>query len=125
MIYLDTHVLIWLYASADKKISPLASAAIEVEFDLRISPMVLLEIDFLHEIKRITVNSKEIYTYLHRHIGLNVCDQPFAEIVSAAADQSWTRDPFDRLIVAHAAIEEHPLISKDSVIQEYYSETIW
>ena len=125
MIYLDTHVLVWLYASAGKKISSRASTAIEAENELRISPMVLLEIDFLHEIKRITVGSKEIYTYLHRHIGLNVCDQPFVEIVSAAADQSWTRDPFDRLIVAQAAIGEYPLISKDSVIQEHYPETIW
>lgn len=125
MIYLDTHVLVWLYASAGKKISPLASTAIEAEQDLRISPMVLLEIDFLHEIQRITVGSKEIYTYLHRHIGLNLCNQPFAEIVRVAADQSWTRNPFDRLIVAHAAIGEHPLISKDSAIQEHYPETIW
>lgn len=49
MIYLDTHVLVWLYASADKKLSPAACVAIEAAKELRISPMVLLEIDFLHE----------------------------------------------------------------------------
>ena len=125
MIYLDTHVLVWLYASASTKISPAAYTAIEATDDLRISPMVLLEIDFLHEIKRITVGSKEIYTYLHRRIGLNVCNQAFADITNYAADRSWTRDPFDRLIVAQAAIGEYPLISKDLVIQAHYSKTIW
>jgi len=125
MIYLDTHVLIWLYAFAGSKISPAASAAIEANDDLRISPMVLLEMDFLHEIARITVDSNEIYTYLHHHIGLNVCDQSFADVVGYAAKQCWTRDPFDRLIMAHAALGGHQLISKDLVIQNHYSETIW
>lgn len=125
MIYLDTHVLVWLYASADKKISPAAATAIEEDDELNISPMVLLEIDFLHEIERITVDSKEIYTYLHRHIGLNVCNRSFADVVSHAANQSWTRDPFDRLIVAQAALGEHQLISKDAAIQRHYSEAVW
>jgi len=125
MIYLDTHVPIWLYASAKKNISPAACVAIEAEKDLRISPMVLLEIDFLHEIKRISVNSNEIFTYLHHHLGLTVCDRSFSDVVANAATQGWTRDPFDRLIVAQAALGKDMLISKDSIIQTHYSEAIW
>jgi len=125
MTYLDTHVLVWLYASAGEKISPVASVAIEAADDLRISPMVLLEVDFLHEINRITVGSREIYAYLHEHIGVSVCERSFGDVVSFAADQSWTRDPFDRLIVAQAAFGAYQLISKDSVIQAHYPETLW
>lgn len=125
MIYLDTHVPIWLYASAEKNISPAACVAIEAEKDLRISPMVLLEINFLHEIKRISVNSNEIFTYLHHHLGLTVCDRAFGDVVANAATQGWTRDPFDRLIVAQAALGKDMLISNDSIIQTHYSEAIW
>jgi len=125
MIYLDTHVLVWLYASTDKKLSPAACAAIEAEKELRISPMVLLEIDFLHEIDRIRVSSNEIFTYLHHHLGLSLCDRSFVDVVRNAATQDWTRDPFDRLIVAHAALGKNQLISKDSMIQDHYSETLW
>jgi PIN domain nuclease of toxin-antitoxin system len=125
MIYLDTHVPVWLYASGGKKISPAARAAIDEAKDLRISPMVLLEIDFLHEIKRIRVSSNEIFTYLHHHLGLNVCDRLFGDVVANATTQDWTRDPFDRLIVAHAALGKDQLISKDSMILTHYSETIW
>ncbi len=125
MIYLDTHVLVWLYASAGKKISPTASEVIEHATDLLISPMTLLEIDFLHEIDRISVDSKEIYAYLHRQIGLNLCDRNFANVVAMAATQSWTRDPFDRLIVSQAAIGDNTLISKDTLIQSNYSATVW
>jgi len=125
VIYLDTHVLVWLYASGSKCISDAAYAAIEVAEDMRVSPMVLLELDFLHEIKRITVGSNEIFTYLHHHLGLTVCDRAFADVVADASAQCWTRDPFDRLIVAQAALGKDQLISKDSMIQSNYSETLW
>jgi len=123
--YLDTHVLVWLYASACKKLSPAASQAIEHSDHLRISPMVLLEIDFLYEIGRISVNSREIYGYLHHQLGLRLCDKSFADIVIKAADYNWTRDPFDRLIVAQAALGDNSLISKDALIHSHYSATIW
>jgi len=125
VIYLDTHVLIWLYASVTKRISPVASLAIETADELRISPMVLLEMDFLHEIHRINVASNEIFTYLHHHLGLTVCDRLFSEVVANASVQDWTRDPFDRIIVAQAALGKDRLISKDVMMQRHYSETLW
>ncbi len=125
MIYLDTHVLVWLYALATRKISPLACEAIEAAHDLRISPIVLLEIDFLHEIGRINMASKDIFADLHLHIGLNVCDRCFGDVVVSASTQSWTRDPFDRLIVAQAALGKDCLITKDSSIQAHYPEAAW
>jgi len=33
---------------------------------------------------------------------LRLCDLPFPLIAAAALDEKWTRDPFDRLIVANA-----------------------
>jgi len=125
MIYLDTHVVIWLYASVSKSISPAAYMAIEAADDLRVSPMVLLEMDFLHEINRISVGSNEIFTYLRHHLGITVCDRAFGDVVTNASAQSWTRDPFDRLIVAQAALGKDRLISKDAMIQNHYPETLW
>jgi len=125
VIYLDTHVLVWLYASGGKSISPAAYTAIEAAEDMRVSPMVLLEVDFLHEIKCISVSSNEIFTYLHHHLGLTVCDRSFADVVANASTQNWTRDPFDHLIVAQAALGKDQLVSKDAMIQVHYSETLW
>jgi len=88
-------------------------------------PWCYLKLIFLHEINRINAGSNEIFTYLHRHLGLSVCDRPFVDVVANAAIQNWTRDPFDRLIVAQAALGGDQLISKDSKIQIHYSETIW
>jgi hypothetical protein len=43
-------------------------------------------------------------------------DPPAASWFAAALDLSWTRDPFDRLLVAHARIRGWRLASGDTVL---------
>ena len=38
---------------------------------------------------------------------------------------TWTRDPFDRVIVANAALNGNILISKDQNILEHYIHARW
>jgi PIN domain nuclease of toxin-antitoxin system len=125
MIYLDTHVVVWLYADRGVRLSNTARRIIEESHSILISPMVLLELDFLHEIKRITCGSKPVFAYLNEHIHLKICKKPFHTIVIQAADQSWTRDPFDRLITAHAALDGNILITKDETIRSNYANSTW
>ncbi len=124
MIYIDTHVAIWLYAGHIHLISKDAQKMIE-ENRIFISPMVLLEIDFLYEIKRIRVVAEQIRTYLEQQILLTVCNKPFERICKNAAFQQWTRDPFDRLITAQAAVTKSILVTKDNHIREHYEQAIW
>ncbi len=124
MIYLDTHVIVWLYSGNIHLISKNAQSMIENN-SIAISPIVLLEIDFLYEIKRIQVTSEQIKIYLEQKIGLIVCDKSFAMICKNAALQKWTRDPFDRLITSHAAITKSTLITKDMNIRENYPQALW
>ncbi len=124
MIYMDTHVVIWLYSGHIHLISKDAQKMIE-DNQILISPMVLLEIDFLYEIKRIRVVAEQIRTYLEQQIGLRVCNQPFELICKNATFQQWTRDPFDRLITAQAAITKSILVTKDNHIRKHYEQAIW
>ena len=52
MIYLDTHVILWLYEGLIEKLSTHAVQLIE-ENDIIISPILQLELTYLHETKRI------------------------------------------------------------------------
>jgi PIN domain nuclease of toxin-antitoxin system len=45
--------------------------------------------------------------------------------VQAAMSLSWTRDPFDRLIAAHAIVANSPLITADETILENLSLATW
>lgn len=64
--------------------------------------MVLVELGYLYEIRRILVSPQEILVKLNAEVGLTVCDHPFPIIAEIALGETWTRDPFDRIIVAHA-----------------------
>ena len=119
MIYIDTHVVLWLYIRRGEGLSERARLLIEYEPEILISPMVLLQIDFLHEIGRITLGSDPVFNYLHQEIGLEICKKPFLDVVRAAAELTWTRDPFDRLITAQSALGRNNLITKDQTIRDH------
>jgi len=124
MTYLDTHVVVWLYFGLAEKISTNALAAIEAG-DLLVSPMVILELGYLHETGRIKTPAEKIRSDLEHQFGLTVCTLPFLQVVTEALNEKWTRDPFDRLIVAQARGADAKLISKDRLIQRHYRKTIW
>ncbi|MEZ4593520.1 MAG: PIN domain-containing protein [Chloroflexota bacterium] len=124
MIYLDTHVVVWLYAGQLERFSDEVQTLLN-EHDLRICPIVQLELQYLHEIERIKVDAQTILTDLGARIGLQVCDKTFQAVVAEAGNVSWTRDPFDRLIVANASLNNDILISKDQNILNNYLHTKW
>ena len=125
MIYLDTHVILWLFARKGEGLSIRALNLIESDTEIAISPMVLLELEYLHEIGRTTLGSKPVYDYLHERIGLQLCKHAFADVIQIASKHSWTRDPFDRIITAQAAIGSNALVTKDNGIRKHYEYAVW
>jgi PIN domain nuclease of toxin-antitoxin system len=124
VIYLDTHVVVWLYVPRKDLLSDNARRRID-EDDLYVSPMVLLEIEFLREIGRLSVGGNAIYEELHRKIGLKICELDFLAAVRSALGLAWTRDPFDRVIVGHALAASRDLLTRDEVIRANYPRASW
>ena len=124
MIYLDTHVVIWLYAGLAEQFSARARKLIN-ENELAISPIVSLEVQYLHEIGRITIASDAIISDLQERIGLQIDGASLAAVVTQALALSWTRDPFDRMIVAQAQVGNAPLLTKDAAILSRFDAAVW
>lgn len=124
MMFLDTHAVIWLYAGELNRFSKKGIKLLETE-NLIISPMVQLELQFLKEINRVTVESSTILEYLSSTINLNLYEVNMVQTISEAITLTWTRDPFDRIIAASALVENTPLLTKDKVIQKHCSIAIW
>jgi len=124
VIYLDTHAVVWLYAKELRRFTPAGREKLEAN-ELLISPMVALELEYLHETGRIQTKSRVIRDALEQTVGLRVCERSFAAVVRLALEQSWTRDPFDRIIVAQAKLADAPLLTKDSVIRRHYKMAFW
>lgn len=124
MIYADTHVVAWLYAGRTELIPPRARTRIEDE-PLLVSPMVALELEYLFETGRTREPAQNVIQALGQALGLRLCDLPFADVAGVAMRQSWTRDPFDRIIVAQAALRRAPLITGDTHIRAHYPRALW
>jgi PIN domain nuclease of toxin-antitoxin system len=122
--YLDTHAAVALYQAELSVFSAAALKELEEESDLRVSPMVLLELEYLHKIKRIRITAAQIVSSLAAEIGVTVCDLPFPQVIRQAAEERWTRDPFDRIIVAHAKANEAVLITRDRAMLRRYSRAM-
>ncbi len=122
--YLDTHVVVWLAEGKLEKLSKTALDAVN-HFDLRVSPLVLFELQYLFEIERLMRPPAAILRQLESQLDVQQCDFSLVKITAVAMDEIWTRDPFDRLIVAHARANKYsPLISKDETIHKNYSKVI-
>ena len=124
MIYLDTHIVVWLYAGLVDKLSPLGQSLINQQV-LFISPIVRLELKYLYEIKRIRALPETIIADLQSRLGLVVCNREFNDVVTQAMTIEWTRDPFDRLITAQSMLEDKILLTKDRTILANHPQARW
>jgi PIN domain nuclease of toxin-antitoxin system len=110
MILLDTNALIWLEQS-HRRAAPLARA----RRHLHISPANMLELQFLIEAGRIRLRRGSVSDFVDDDRWV-LDDPPAASWFSRALDLSWTRDPFDRLLVAHARLRGWRLATGDTML---------
>lgn len=123
LIHLDTHVAAWLYAGDAERLAPVRSrlsASLLV-----VSPMVVLELQYLYEVGRVSEPAEPIVADLMERYGVRLADTPFPRVVRRALGLTWTRDPFDRLIAAQAAVENVPLLTRDATILQAFSLAVW
>lgn len=122
---IDTHIVVWLYANNVEKLSLKAREYIENN-TLIISPIVLVELQYLFEVGKLSVLPNDILEDLNFRIGLIIEQNvPFYKIANESLKIVWTRDLFDRLIVAHTNILLCNLITKDRLIQSNCKHVIW
>jgi len=124
VIYSDTHVLLWLLA-ARHLLSETARGVLGATQTVLISPMVELELTYLHEIGRVREDASTVLNRLRSGLDLRVCERPFGDVVVAAKALTWTRDPFDRLITAQAQIGDAVLVTSDATIRQNYARAVW
>lgn len=124
LTFLDTHIVCWLFEARLDLFSENALTAIETGL-LRISPMVSLELQYLYEIGRITLPASDVLTALAGDIDLRTSETPFADVVTRAQTLTWTRDPFDRIIVAETLVAGGVLVTRDEKIRAHAPCAVW
>lgn len=114
----------WLYEGADRRIPGTVHELLDAGEPF-VSPIVELELTYLFEVGRVTEPAVAPLAALRKTIGLQVADVSFAAVAQAAAELSWTRDPFDRMIAAQAIVADVPLVTADRTILEHLPQATW
>jgi PIN domain nuclease of toxin-antitoxin system len=111
VILLDTNAVIWMDRNHPRT-RKLARA-----LRLHVSPATILELQFLEEIGRIRLRSGA--RGIIEADAWQIDEPPALDWFERAAEESWTRDPFDRLIVAHARLRGFRLASGDRPLLDH------
>jgi PIN domain nuclease of toxin-antitoxin system len=115
---LDTHILIWWLAD-DRKLAKNARAIIaNPDNDVLVSAVSLWEISIKAALGRLEVELDDL-----EH---NVADSGFRSLpinsrhaLTAGRLPAIHRDPFDRMLIAQASVEELRVVSHDRVFERY------
>jgi PIN domain nuclease of toxin-antitoxin system len=124
---LDTHSFLW-FVTADKKLSTTAEGLISVgENELLLSVASVWEIAIKVNTGRLPI-PEPLDTFIPGQLEKNriaLLPIALAHVVEAARLPLHHRDPFDRLLICQAIVESLPILSADSVFDDYPVRRIW
>ncbi len=113
MILLDTNAVLWLLTNHER-----AKPLLDSGYSLYLSPISLLELKFLLEVGRLKLDSDSSLQDIADDSRWTLDNPSLYSVTLAALDIDWTRDPFDRLLVAHAFSRRWKLATGDRQMKE-------
>jgi len=122
--FLDTHAVIFLWEGRTEVFGAGSRELLEQSV-LLVSPLVRLEMGFLREVGKLKVEPDQILGSVTSDYGAILTDDSLEALIPLAMPLSWTRDPFDRLLVATALLHQAPLVTRDSRIHEHFRGAVW
>lgn len=125
-LLLDTHAMLWFWLYKPS-LSLTAANAIEDADLVFISPASYWELAIKIRLGQYTL-PMDYTAFLQRQIALNDFNILPIELQHTAVLTSLPlhhRDPFDRLLVAQAMVENIPIVSGDSALDAYPVKRVW
>ncbi|MEX2271428.1 MAG: PIN domain-containing protein [Vicinamibacterales bacterium] len=117
VILLDTHALAWV-ERGHRRARPLLKSG----RPLYVSPITMLELQMLHEAGRFELASGTVSRFFDDDRWV-LDEPPVARWFETSLSVGWTRDPFDRLLVAHARMRGWRLATADEAILAHLPES--
>ena len=128
-VLLDTHTLLW-YALNDPQLSKTAESAIlDPANQVYVSPAAYWELAIKISIGKLTVQQPfedflDACENQYRFELLPIAPAHTAQVATLPFPTKH-RDPFDRLLVAQAIVEQMPVVSGDAALDAYPVTRIW
>ncbi|MBW8049246.1 MAG: type II toxin-antitoxin system VapC family toxin [Cytophagales bacterium] len=125
-LLLDTHAFIW-FVEDDKKLSGKAKEEIENPDNIIILSIASLwEMSIKISIGRLKLKKpyKEVISYVNEK-GIEILSINFEHTLEVSKLEFHHKDPFDRLIISQAKMENMTIVSKDKLFDDYDIKRLW
>jgi PIN domain nuclease of toxin-antitoxin system len=126
-LLLDTHALIW-WLSGDAALSAVAKAAIaDPANEVFISAASAWEISTKYRLGKLQIAAPFItnLAYVIQNFGFKLLPIEFRHAESAGALPGSHKDPFDRMLIAQALLENLTLVSNEQLFDSYGVNRLW
>ena len=125
-ILLDTHCWLWMAASPERFSASARRIVGTTEHDLYLSAASAWEIAIKHAIGRLELPEPPARYVPSRLEVLRTLALPIehSHALRVGSLPRHHRDPFDRLLIAQAQLEDLPILTSDEVFASYDVETI-
>jgi len=126
-VLLDTHTFLWWITDDDRLSSTAREIITNGDNELFLSAATGWEISIKAQLGRIKL-PKEPHSFIAEQLRLNSIQSLPIHMSHALHIYSLPnhhRDPFDRMIIAQAQLEDLPILTMDSQIARYQIKVIW
>jgi PIN domain nuclease of toxin-antitoxin system len=125
-LLLDTHTFLW-FIDDSPLLSAKGKALLEADNDLWLSIGSLWEIAIKLCLGKLTVAmpTEVLMTQQLTSNDIDVLSITVSHLVTESTLPLHHRDPFDRLIIAQAMVEQIPVVSADPAFDAYPVERLW
>ena len=126
-LLLDTHTFIW-WDSAPNKLSPKILALCQDQAnEMILSVASIWEMQIKLQLGKLQLNLplKDIITSQQQTNNIRVLEVTLAHVLALEGLPTFHKDPFDRLLIAQANVEDIALVSRDKIFKQYPVKLLW
>ena len=124
---LDTHAFLW-FVTDDKRLSAKARSLIKTsQNEVYFSAASAWEMSIKIRLGRLTIE-EELEPFIIKQLSdnnFNTLSITIFHSIYTSKLPEIHKDPFDRMIIAQAQVEDMPLISRDKNIKKYKVPVVW
>lgn len=126
-LLLDTHTFIWWDNDPSRLSATALSLCSDPANDLILSVASLWEMQIKRQLGKLELRLPlaDIVRHQQTTNGITVLPVTQAEVLALDGLPAVHKDPFDRLLVAHAITQAAVLVSADPIFEEYPVRAVW
>jgi PIN domain nuclease of toxin-antitoxin system len=124
---LDTHALLWIVADDPQLSSQVKNIYLDEENEILTSTASIWETAIKISLKKLEIPGT-LAEFVKEHVRGNKIEIMPIELKHLYQLENLSyfhRDPFDRLIIAQAIVENIPILSNDKAFDDYPIQRIW